>query len=79
MRCLLLWMIIVLTANICIGQPGPQIYFTISVPDSWEITGVGCNGITAVDSMNPARGIIALNHLHQGFDILPSYTTRDIR
>ena len=75
MRCLLLWMIIVLTANICIGQPGPQIYFTISVPDSWEITGVGCNGITAVDSMNPARGIIALNHLHQGFDILPSYTT----
>jgi len=75
MRCLLLGMIIVLTANICIGQPGPQIYFTISVPDSWEITGVGCNGITAVDSMNPARGIIALNHLHQGFDILPSYTT----
>ena len=75
MRCLLLWMIIVLTANICIGQPGNQIYFTISVPDSWEITGVGCNGITAVDSTNPARGIIALNHLHQGFDILPSYTT----
>lgn len=75
MRCLLLGMIIVLTANICIGQPGPQIYFTISVPDSWEITGVGCNGITAIDSMNPARGIIALNHLHQGFDILPSYTT----
>ena len=75
MRCLLLCMIIVLTANICIGQPGNQIYFTISVPDSWEITGVGCNGITAVDSTNPARGIIALNHLHQGFDILPSYTT----
>lgn len=45
------------------------------MPDSWEITGVGCNGITAVDSTNPARGIIALNHLHQGFDILPSYTT----
>jgi hypothetical protein len=45
------------------------------VSDSWEITGVGCNGITAVDSTNPARGIIALNHLHQGFDILPSHTT----
>jgi len=52
-----------------------QLYFTVSVPDGWDITGLGCHGITAVDSTNPARGILALNHLHQGFDILPSYTT----
>ena len=52
-----------------------QLYFTVSVPEGWDVTGLGCNGITAVDSSNPARGIIALNHLHQGFDILPAYTT----
>ena len=59
----------------CIGQSESQVYFTISVPNGWDVTGVGCNGIAAVDSANPSRGIIALNHLHQGFDILPSYTT----
>ncbi len=58
-----------------IAPSSSQLYFTVSVPDGWDITGLGCNGITAVDSSNPARGILALNHLHQGFDILPSYTT----
>jgi len=75
LRYLLSLAILIAAASMCIGQSESQVYFTISVPNSWDVTGVGCNGIAAVDSANPARGIIALNHLHQGFDILPSYTT----
>lgn len=68
---------ILLFASLLLGiaPASAQLYFTVSVPDGWDITGLGCNGITAVDNTNPARGIVALNHLHQGFDILPSYTT----
>jgi hypothetical protein len=70
-----IWILLFVAATSCIGLASSQLYFTVSVPDGWDITGLGCNGITAVDSSNPARGIVALNHLHQGFDILPSYTS----
>jgi len=80
MRYLLSLMLLLATLNLCIGQdycsPG-SVYYTISVPQGWNIAGIGCCGITASDSSNPARGIIALNHLHQGFDMLPAYTTPD--
>lgn len=75
MRSKLFWSMMILAGMLFAGPSSSQIYFTISVPNSWDITGVGCSGMTAVDSENPARGLIALNHLHQGFDILPSYTT----
>ncbi|HON36916.1 MAG TPA: hypothetical protein PLY52_11495 [Methanothrix sp.] len=71
----LFWMMMLILMIFFAGQASSQLYFTLSVPDGWEITGLGCNGITAVDKSNPARGIVALNHLHQGFDILPPYTT----
>jgi len=58
-----------------IDCPLGSVYYTISVPEGWSISGAGCCGIAASDSANPARGIIALNHLHQGFDMLPAYTT----
>jgi hypothetical protein len=45
------------------------------VPEGWNVVGLGCCGIAASDSTNPARGIIALNHLHQGFNVLPAYIT----
>jgi hypothetical protein len=70
-----IWILLFVAATSCIGLASSQLYFTVSVPDGWDINGLGCNGITAVDSSNPARGIVALNHLHQGFDILPSYTS----
>ena len=70
-----IWILLFAAAIFTIAPASSQLYFTVSLPDGWDITGLGCNGITAVDSANPARGIIALNHLHQGFDILPSYIT----
>lgn len=75
MKQLIICILLLVAASILIGQASSQLYFTVSVPEGWDITGVGCNGLTAADSANPARGIVALNHLHQGFDILPSYTT----
>jgi len=48
---------------------GCAIEVSISVPDGWNVVGLGCCGIAASDSTNLARGIVALNHLHQGFNI----------
>jgi hypothetical protein len=78
MKYLLSLMLILTIVNTCIADidcPLGNIYYTISVPQDWRIDGVGCCGITTSDSANPARGIIALNHLHQGFNMLPAYTT----
>jgi hypothetical protein len=61
--------------GMCIGQSESQVYYTITVPYGWNIAGIGCGGITASDSTNPSRGVIALNHLHQGFYMLPPYTS----
>lgn len=58
-----------------IDCPPGDVYYTISVPEGWNVVGMGCCGIAASDSANPARGIVALNHLHQGFNMLPAYTT----
>ena len=55
--------------------PPGEVYYTISVPEGWNVVGLGCCGIAASDSTNPAIGIIALNHLHQGFNMLPAHTT----
>jgi hypothetical protein len=33
--------------------------------------------LTASNSTNPAKGIIALNHLNQGFDMLTAFTTAE--
>jgi hypothetical protein len=78
MKYLLSLMLLMATVSTCIGDidclPG-KIYYTISAPEGWSIVGMGCCGITASDSTNPARGIIALNRLHQGFNMLPAYTT----
>ncbi len=78
MKCLLSLILLIATIGMCIGDidcPLGSVYYTISAPQGWNIAGVGCCGITASDSTNPARGIIALNHLHQGFNILPAFTT----
>ena len=78
MKYLLSLMFLIAAIGTCMGDidcsPG-SVYYTISVPEGWNIAGVGCCGITASDSTNPAMGIIALNHLHQGFNMLPAYTT----
>ena len=78
MKYLLSLMLLIATIGACIGDidcPQGSVYYTISVLEGWNIAGVGCCGITASDSTNPATGIIALNHLHQGFSMLPAYTT----
>jgi hypothetical protein len=78
LKCLLSLMLLMATAGVCIGQDfceSGSMYYTVSVPEGWSIAGFGCCGITATDSTNPARGIVALNHLHQGFDMLPPHTT----
>ena len=62
----------------CSGQddcPTGELYYTIFAPEGWNIVGLGCCGIYASDSENPARGIVVLNHLHQGIYMLPPYTT----
>jgi hypothetical protein len=78
MKYLLSLMLLMATVSTCIGDidclPG-EVYYTISAPEGWSIVGMGCCGISASDSTNPARGIIALNRLHQGFNMLPAYTT----
>jgi hypothetical protein len=81
MKYLLSLMLLIATIDGSIGDiecPLGSVYYTISVPEGWNIAGAGCCGITASDSTNPAIGIIALNHLHQGFDMLPAYTTPEI-
>ena len=78
MKYLLSLMLLMTFVDTCIADmdcsPGDT-YYTISVPEGWNVAGVGCCGIAASDSASPARGIIALNHLHQGFNMLPAYTT----
>ena len=81
MKYLLSLMLLMATIDGSIGDiecPLGSVYYTISVPEGWNIAGAGCCGITASDSTNPAIGIIALNHLHQGLDMLPAYTTPEI-
>lgn len=78
MKYLLSLMLLMSTAGMCIGQDTCSLgsmYYTVSVPEGWNTAGLGCCGITASDSANSARGIVALNHLHQGFNMLPPYTT----
>jgi hypothetical protein len=78
MKYLLSLMLLMATVGTCIGDmdcPPGVVYYTISAPEDWSIVGMGCCGIAASDSTNPARGIIALNRLHQGFNMLPAYTT----
>jgi hypothetical protein len=70
LKYLLSFILLTATIGTCIGQT----YYTISVPYGWNVYGAGCNGIAATDSANPARGIIALNHIHTGFLMLPSNT-----
>jgi len=78
LKYLLSLMLLMATAGTCTGDidcPPGEAYYTISAPEGWSVVGVGCCGISASDSTNPARGIIALNRLHQGFNMLPAYTT----
>jgi len=78
LKYLLSWILLLATVDMCIGEidcPLGSVYYTISVPEGWNIAGAGCCGITASDSTNPARGIIAWNHLHQGFNMLPPHIT----
>ena len=50
-------------------------YYTISLPEGWTVSGNECNGITAQDGSNAARGIVYLSRLHEGYLMLPSGTT----
>ena len=78
MKYLLPLMLLISFGGSSIGDidcPPGDVYYTISVPEGWNVVGMGCCGIAASDSTNPARGIIALNHLHQGFNMLPAHTT----
>lgn len=50
-------------------------HYTISLPEGWTVSGHECNGITAQDISNPARGIVYLSRLHEGYFMLPSGTT----
>ena len=79
MKYLLLLALLLPMICTCIGQdqytcPTGEIFYTYSIPDGWNVIGIGCCGLVASDSANPARGIIALNHLH-GIGDLPAYTT----
>ena len=79
MKYLLLCLLLLATAGTCIVQgeyrciPG-EIYYTYSVPAGWNVIGIGCCGLVASDSANPARGVIAINHLPRA-SLLPAYTT----
>jgi len=78
LRYLLSLMLVVAAVGTCIGEmycPPGELFYTISTPEGWSVVGMGCCGIAASDFANPARGIIALNRLHQGFNMLPAYTT----
>jgi hypothetical protein len=79
MKYLLICLLLVVAVGMCIAQgdyrciPG-EIYYTYSVPVGWNVIGIGCCGLVASDSANPARGIIAINHLPRA-SFLPAYTT----
>jgi hypothetical protein len=70
--------------NECAGQnvagyltsySSPDGYYTLSLPQGWKIDGFKCNGITAQDTSNPAKGISYLSKLHEGFFMLPTGIT----
>jgi hypothetical protein len=78
LKYLLLLMLLMTVVSTCIGVmdcPPGKVYYSISVPEGWTVVGMGCCGIAASDSTNPARGIITLNNLHQGIFMLPAHTT----
>ena len=71
-------------ANICLGQgdlgnfqsySSPDGYYMVLLQENWNVNGFKCAGMTAQDTANPARGIVYLSRLHEGFDILPSGVT----
>jgi hypothetical protein len=73
--------IIVVFINDCIGQndaaylnsySSPDGYYMVSLPQGWNVDGFKCNGITAQDNSNQARGISYLSRLHEGVFMLPS-------
>ena len=73
--------IIVVLLNDCFGQndigylnsySSPDGYYTVSLPQGWKVDGFECNGITARDNSNQARGISYLSRLHEGVFMLPS-------
>jgi hypothetical protein len=64
MKYLLPLMLLISFGGSSIGDidcPLGDVYYTISVPEDWNVVGMGCCGIAASDSANPARGIVALN------------------
>jgi hypothetical protein len=67
MRYLLsLMLVVAAVVGTCNGDmycPPGELYYSISAPEGWNVVGIGCCGIAASDSANPARGIIALNRL----------------
>jgi len=70
MKCLLSLMLLISFVGACIGRhrlSPREVYILISVPEGWNVVGLGCCGIAASDSTNLGKRIIALNHLHQGF------------
>jgi len=76
MKYLLFCLLLVVTLGMCLGVdtcPLGEIFYTYSIPEDWNVVGMGCCGLVASDSTNPARGIIALNHLPA--NLLPAYTT----
>lgn len=78
MRSVALIVALVAASGVCIGQdecPPGALFYSISLPDGWEILGLGCCGVAASDPENPARGVVALNHIHRGFYMLPPYTS----
>ena len=70
--------------NECTGQnlagylssySSPDGYYTVSLPQGWKVDGFKCDGITAQDTSNPARGLSYLSKLHEGVFMLPSGVT----
>jgi hypothetical protein len=68
----------------CIGQnyagylssySSPDGYYRVSLPVGWKVDGFKCDGITAQDTSNPAKGISYLSKLHEGVFTLPSGVT----
>jgi len=69
MKYLLSFLLLIAILGMCIGQaqnrcPLGGVFYTYSVPEGWSVIGMGCCGLVASDSTNPARGIIAMNSLH---------------
>ena len=78
------FVIITVFLNECTGQnvngilssySSPDGYYTVSLPQGWKVDGFKCDGITAQDTSNPARGISYLSRLHVGVFMLPSGVT----